>query len=607
MNRQKHDVWDGRGRVAKLVLVVGFVALIAALAASITSPSRGYELSIYRATPMRFWGGIAVAVACGVLVGLYLGDTGRQVQASLLLAGTAGWAIVALPLLRGYHFYGAGDSLSHLGFARVFQSGQLSPTELIHPGVHLVSIFAAGTTGLALNHTLVLSVFVFFASFFVFVPLCVRELTGSPRASLVVGLLAALLLLPINSVSTHALAHPASQTILFTPFVLFLVFRYLRQSGSSGDSLRPTSLGVVLALTSVGMLFFHPEQALSFLLILGTIVTLQLLARRFAPTHPFVRHHRMYFQTGLLALAFLLWVPQHARFQARFATAYESLFVTGVSTGGEVSSTAGSLAAVGGSIEEMFLKLFLAGLVASLVAGLFMLGSLLGRFDEAFPEGNALVKYLTLAFVPLTAITGLVFLSNFGDHYFRYVGFLMMLVTILAAAALTNGVPNGVPVPGWPRVRQALVVLFVLLLPLAVMSLHPSPWIYQSSPQVTEQQMVGYETAFENRSPDVAFVGIRSGPRRYVEATYGPLSTTAREFPGDRSAIPERVFATNLTTFYEEPRYVPVTETDIQRELTLYEGFRYPREGFQQFDGTPGIDQVQSNGEFRLYFLANAR
>lgn len=606
MMQLRHGV-EGSGRWGKLLLIIGFTALTAALVAAIQTPSRGYELSIYEATPMLFWGGIAVAVLCAMLVGLSRGSSSRLVHGSLLLAGVSGWATVALPLLRGYYYYGAGDALSHLGFARVFQSGQMSPIELIHPGVHLVSIFTAGATGLPLRHTLVLSVFVFFASFLLFVPLCVRELTGSTRASLVVGLLTALLLLPINSVSTHAIAHPTSQTILYTPFMLFLVFLYLRQSSSPGDSLRPTAIGAVLGLTSVAMVLFHPEQALNALLIMLTIVALQFLARLRSSTHPFVRHHRMYFQAGFLALVFLIWAPQHDRFDARFGTALESLLVRRTAPGGEVSSKSGSLAAVGGSLEELFVKLFLAGAILSAIAGLFMLVSLLGRFDEELPDDNALVKYLAVAFVPLFMATGLVFVASFGDHYFRYVGFIMMLVTIVGAAALTVALPDDLPSVARASVRPALVLLFLVLLPLGVMSIHPSPWIYQGSAQVTEQQMVGYETAFENRSPEIPFTGVRSGPRRFVEATYGPESPTAREFPGDRSAIPERVFATNLTTFYDEPRYVTITERDVKQELVLYDGFRYPRSGFQQFDSTPGIDRIQSNGEFRLYLLTNDR
>lgn len=89
---------------------------------------------------------------------------------------------------------------------------------------------------------------------------------------------------------------------------------------------------------------------------------------------------------------------------------------------------------------------------------------------------------------------------------------------------------------------------------------------------------------------DVEFANIRGGPRRQSDAALGPQSPTADHVAHNSTAIPGRVFGTDLTSYYNDSRYVPVT--DAQREVQLYHGFRYGQTGFQKLDTTPGINRI---------------
>jgi hypothetical protein len=593
-----------QNRWQRLLLLVGFCSMAGALVAAIRAPATGFELSIYRATPATFWVGTTLAVLVSLVVTLWPRVTRPVRGGGLLLAGTAVWSIVALPLLRRYYFYGGGDALSHLGFVESFASGAASPFDLIHPGVHLTSILVSRAGSLPFERALVFVALLFPAVFIVFVVLCVRHLTGDDRGA-VVGLFAALLLLPLNNVAIHLPAHPSSQAVMFTPLVLYLLFRYLRQP-TAPDARRFTALGVALALVSVAIVLVHPEQALNVLMVFGSVVLAQVVVQRFRPESRIAEHHSLYFQTGFLAVVFTLWSYGDERVISRITGLYQSLFVSSGSAGGvpgaEVAARSGSLAALGGSLEELFVKLFLPALVFSVLAGELLLLSVLGKLDEDLPERNAYAKYLAVSFVPLTAAVGVIFLANFGDHYFRLLGFLMTIVTILGAVALYHGL--SAPVSHWQHqwFRVVVVILFVLLLPLVALSFHPSPWIYQGSGQITEQQFRGYETAFDHRQPGMAFTGVRGGTERYVDAVYGPHSETRAEFPV-RDPVPTAVFGTNLTDYYEDPVYLPVTAADEEREAVLYRGFRYREDGFHSLRWTPGIDRVQSGDGFTLYLV----
>lgn len=586
-----------RTRSQRVLLAAGFLALTAALLAGRRNPAVGYELSIYDATPTAFWVCTAGAMASALLVAARTRVQNLR-RLALVLAASSMLAIVALPLVRGYYFYGQGDSLSHLGFARSFASGALDPWELLHPGVHLTAIVLDAATGLPLRQTMLLTVVVFFLLFFVFVPLCVREIASSSLAA-VVGLFTALLLLPINSVGTHIVTHPSSQAVLFAPLVLFLSIRYLRRPATG--RFQPSAIGVLLALTSLTLLLVHPQETMDVIIIFWTVLLVQRVVSRYRASNPIANHRTFGLQAGYLTVLWLLWAPRSGRVSGRLERAVGFLLGrTGGAGGTEVSGQSASLASIGGSIEELFVKLFLVAALCSVVAGLVMVASVLGRLDHWSPDRNAYLKYLSLAFVPLAIGTSFVFLGSFGDHYFRFIGFLMVVVTLVAAAGFTHLFSSDERGAGTRRL--GLVVLFALLLPLATLSLHPSPWIYQDTAQVTEQEYVGYETAFEHDPDTARYAGIRSGGERYMHAIEGPRSQAARTFFA--GAIPFRVFGHNLTTHYDEPVYVPVRASDVGREVQLYNGFRYDREGFVQLQRSRQIARIQSTDEFRLYRVA---
>ena len=583
---------------ARTVLLVGFLGLTLAIFSAIGSRATGYEPSLYTATPVTVWVGVAVALVAAAVVAFRtsVSDTSRRL--SLVLAGAAGWSIAALPLLRGYYFYGRGDSLSHLGYARSFASGALDPGSLLHPGVHLASILVGAGAGLPIRQSMLIVVFALVLAFMIFIPLCADAIAGGKGAG-VVGLFAALLLLPLNGVGTHIVAHPSSQAIMFLPVTLYILFRYLRSP--TGGLLSAGPYGVLLALTTGTFILLHPQESMSLLLILGTVAVVQFVVRRFWPESSISGHNTVYAQVAFMLVLWLLWAPRSSRVQTRLERASGILIEGSTATASTASERSVALATIGGSIEGLFLKLFLGSAVFALIAGPVMIGSVLGWFDDIFPDGNALNKYLAVSFIPLLAGTAFVFVGPFGDHYFRFIGFLMVVVTLVASAALVQVFPEAFRRLGGPAVRAGTVALLLVLLPVAAMGLHPSPWIFQDNEQVTQQEMSGYEGAIAHNPGDIPMSGIRGGGERYVHALYGPESSVAETLPGE--GVPYEVFGNNITEYYDDGRYVPVRESDVYREVTTYNGLRYSEQGFRDLERTPGLNRVQSTDGFRLYMV----
>ncbi len=593
-------------RLSKTALVAGFLALLAGTLAAFRSPATGYELSIYAATPTAFWVGLAVAIGVSLAVSFGARPGSLVRDAAMLLGAIAVAAVVALPLIRGYHHFGGGDSLTHLGWVRDIVAGRLDPVEMLYPGVHTTTIFASNVVGVDYSVAQLFVTLAYVLVFVAFVTLCVRAL-GSGRWAVPAGLFSALLLLPNNNVSVHLMAHPITQSLLLFPLVLYLLFRYVEGAGESTNRLsRLTPVGVLLTLSLVALVLVHPQGALNVVAVFLTVAGVQFLARRFGVFESIASHRPVYAPTAAAVVAFVAWAPRHERVRGTLESVTNSL-VAGSVPADEIAQRSTSLTEIGGSIGGLFAKLFLVSAVFCLLAGVLIVLWYTGRLDDRYAERNALITYLVVALVPLSVAFGVFFASSMTTQHFRYVGFVMVPITLLGALAVSGAARALARRSSVGTTGVGLAVCFLLLLALPLATVHASPFIYQPTQGVSAHQMEGAETTFESMDDDVAFAGIRSSPVRLLHGTYG--TERAREINimgvGPRGVIPGEQFESNLTSYYDGRRYVPVSRSDVRRETDLYDGLRYSQRGFDRLDSSPAIDRVQSNGDYRLYLLGN--
>ncbi len=594
--------------IFRAVLTVGFLAFAAAIIIAHLTPATNYELSIYRSTPTLFWLGIGVGFVASIVT-LFGTDSRRLADGGALLLGGSLLAVVSIPLLRSYAFYGSGDALTHLGWAREIHTGVIGPEEVLYPAVHLIGVEFAALSGLDLTTTLQFSPALLFpAVYLLTMPLLVGLLTGS-RWALPVGLGAAVLLIPINKISVHVLVHPSSQAILFAPFVLYLLFLHL----DSGRSDLPVSAtGVAFALAAVGIVFVHPQETMVLVSLLAGVVAVQFAARRYRPDHPIASHRPIAIHTVAVGTLLVTWLLRHERATSRFEGVVSSLATSGATTGGETAERGTSLAALGGSFEELFVKLFAVSLVFCVLAGGLTLLHLVGRTDPDRSWRNAAITYLSVGLFPPFVIFMIVFLANQDDHYFRFHGFIMAIVTILGAVAIVILLDRLSELStrrstsfSRSQVIGVIVVVFVMLLAAQLLVVHMSPYMYQPNQQVNDADFSGHEIAFEYHDGDTTLVGLRRGQGRYIDAHFG--RETARgslEFPGyraDDAGVTGELFSTNLTTHFEDDRYLVVGDRNKKQEVDLYNEIRFTRSGFDRLETDHRVSRVQDNGEFRLY------
>ncbi|WP_137287232.1 hypothetical protein [Halorussus salinisoli] len=585
-------------RWEKGALIVGFVSLAAAVLVAHGSPPEAYELSIYAGTPLAFWVGASVALLVGVFLGLRTEGVGRRL--ALVLAGLAMLAVASLPVLRSYYFFGAGDSLTHLAWAKDISAGKLSVLGFLYPGTHTITVLLSDATGMELHRAMLVMVMAFTAIFLLFVPLATWAITRD-RTATTLAALSGLLFLPLNNVSVFEMPHPTSQAIMFFPLVLYLAARYLTRADRDGLFVG-TPTGALLAVTSIAVVLVHPQQAANVLVVFGAILMLQLVARFVGS--PTTDHRTFALQTIFLAGVFAIWAPRHER--ATGATsALVGMLASGFQLGAETTQRAGSVGSVGGSIEILFAKLFLVSLVFCALAGLLVVGGFLGRFDDS-RDVTAFARYLGFALVPLGGLFAAYFVVSYERLHFRQLGFVMVLVTILGAIALARGV-DALSTRLSPGSARAVVgVAVVAMLVLSTLTIYQSPYMYQSSSHVSEAQITGYETAIENRGSG-SFVGIRADGERWTDGVLGYEESRERRLAAGslyadetHPAVDENFTGSYVARHYGG-QYLAFTDRSRQQDVRVYDGFRFDRQGFRSLDAAPGLNRVQANGGFQLY------
>lgn len=592
-------------RLSKLLLVVGGLAFFGGLVRAYFSPATGYELSIYGSTPALYWVGIGVAVACALLVGLVLRPGGPLRWATMVVGGFSILSVAALPLIRGYFFYGMGDSLTHLGWAKDIASGTMQPTQFLYPGVHTMTLLIETLTGMTLNRTMLLVVLLFVLVYFVTVPLCVGVLVDGRGVS-VIAAFSALLLLPSNDLGVFMMAHPFTQALYFTPVLLYLALRHILDAPGEEGLLPITATDGALAFASVALVLLHPQQALNVAIVFLLIgATRAVIVRRWSD-HPIAAQRSVLGHGAFLMTVFLLWTSRLERAQQSSIGVVQSFFKSILQTGtgaNDVATQATSLSALGGSTIEVVVKLFLPTVVFGLLAAGLVVRALVAETRGDASRRSAIVVAFGVATAALTAIFGVFYLASSTAVWGRYVGAVVLLLNILGCVALVRG--RELATGRLPDISadSALAVVFALLIVLSTMTFFMSPLIYLPSSQVPETEMAGYEASFENVGADARLLGVRLGPGRYSDAVYGREGKKSITGLATGGSVPPEVFNRNLTTHYngESDVYVVVKRSDERRELELYRGLMYNESGFRSLNSTAEVSLVQTTGDYKMY------
>ncbi|RQG97181.1 MFS transporter [Natrarchaeobius chitinivorans] len=586
----------------KLALSVGFLSITVSALVAHASPATGYELSIYTMTPSLVWVGLALAMSVSLSVAFApTSDDGSWSRSSaLVLGGTAMTVLAGLPIIRGYHFFGHHDAMTHLGWARGIADGSISPFSLLYPGIHTLSVFINSIVGIPIRHALLLVVLLSTLAFVVFVPLSVATLVPDSLA-VAIATFGAFLLLPVTSVSTFMHPHAMTQTILLFALFVFVLLKYV-----TAEEGRSMGIPFLVAIVAVAAVVYHPQYVAHMLVVCLAICALQF----FVPRIPLVSrrttvrriadHQRLYGLTLFVFGIFLLWSANHGFFSGfagrAVSSAVEYLLTGSGEAGTSIAAQGGSLSAIGASLTEAFLKLFFPHLVVTLLAMAVITTAFLAGRPARFPDVAATTVYLATGLAGLTGLFVVYFVSVTSEMYFRVFGLMMVFAVILASIALHESIRSLSAVISPSAVRTVAVAFFAILIVTSTAALFASPYTYGQSHHVSETQMHGYETAFANADDGIEFAGFGRAPDRFSDAIFAAETRTSTH-----ATVTPETFEDGPADYYGTDRYLVVSQVDRDRELVAYQGLHYSEHDFDSLDNHRNLDRVHSNGEVTTY------
>lgn len=584
----------------KLLLSLGFLSITVAALVAHTTPATGYELSVYSETPNIVWGGVGIALA--IAIGTAFASTrtaDRGVRAiALFLGGLSMIVFAGILILRNYRYYGQHDALTHLGWARALQDGTIGPLDLAYPGIHTSGTFISTVFEIPIARAMLFVTLLTTVVFLVFVPLCVKNILPTSVAT-ICATFSAFLMLPITTIATHHHPHAMTQAVMFSALFIYMLTKYLQ---SDRSEIAVSAVGMSLALLSIAAVVYHPQLVAHLLTVTVAICLVQFLARRFTAESPIRSHRPLYGQTLFLLAVFLIWTASFGFYlgMVEYIATSAADFILGTGeAGASVASQGASLSDIGVSMAEIFLKLFGTSLVymilvAALIVAIF--GFSVRTEYEAVPSMTA---YFTAGLAALGALFVVYFIASGSEIYFRVFGLMMVFAIVLGSIAISISFTSLSRRLSRHSVQPLFTVGFGILLVVSLLVVFPSPYIYNASPHVTESSMNGYETAFTNQDDDVGFVGLRGTADRFDDAVHGN-----EERMRSHESVSESTFHDGLPSYYESDRYLILTDSDYEREQHAYHGLRYTEHELRSATTEPGVDRIQSNGDFELYYVS---
>ncbi|AUV82743.1 hypothetical protein C2R22_14730 [Salinigranum rubrum] len=619
----------GAERRVKLALTLGFVSLLGLVLTLRAAPANGFEVSIYGSTPLVFWILWFGVMALSFTLLLYVPTESTLWSYALLLAGVTAFTIPALPLLRGYEFYGLADALVHLGYTRSIAAGEFSPDALVYPASHLVAVFASKLGAAGVPHSMMRTELLFVVIYFLGIPLLIRKLVNDRRA-VALAAFAAFLLMPVNLVSTYLSFHPFTMATLYFPVVLYAVFAHMKTEPQTGVGRFLSMTSLTLVLTGLCLISLHPQAALNALILFTVMAGLQFWARLRDWNHPLTEARTVYSEVILLNAGFLAWNLNHWRLFVAANNTVEAIVNTQqgeAQTGEVVANQTASLGDIGVSPAEIFLKMFSVEAMFIGLASLLVLRYLLryrSGSETELPTTELAITTLTVGGITLIPFFVLQFLGAVSAYFFRHIGFGMVLITLFGALALYSLISvaqeNGIG----RYVRPVAVVAAVLVLGLSVVTLFGSPFIYKYTMHGDQQQMEGWTTSFEKQVPDgpdgglsgeVWYGSTRTATIRYKQADQSKPGTSwypgvVRPFPIPTGTV-ESEEMDDLVQHYQtadeqvvrRDHYFPVSTMTRERAVISYRELRYSEASFESLHHQPRVHRIQSNGGFTVYYV----
>lgn len=562
-----------------LSTIISFLLLSSALLAVGNSPTIGYELSIYSATPRIFWVAIIFSLFNGIFIiaSCIYGRNGKIWIIGVFQIIISNFSLVSLYALRGYILYfGRGDASSLVGMAKdVNNYGSFGNN--FYP---ITSIFISQLSQLTNLSVLTISKYLpsFFLSIYILSLYCLSKSIIPDRRFALSSLIAST---PIFYAWFSTFINHEVLSVLTLPlFFYFLMktsdyrFRFFSVIFSIiypffHPITAVLSLLYLVALFISGKLNFNAERNVSISLVLISFVG---LATWFIQQYGLLRNiSRVFLQLlGLLKYPATFDIGLLYLNRLGFATAIKSLLLM-----------------ISDEIIFYVLSLFAIYIIF--------------RSDRSTMDK---FSKISLCFIVGNLFLLIFFFSNYIHSPERLINlnFNMILTPPLVGYLLYKLLLK-------KKKNQIILFLSLILFSsiIAIFSLYPSPLTMNPNNQVTISDVKGTKWLIIHKDTELKTANIMSGLFRFSDLIFGCEFRMGRSDIAryGREEIQAHFGFTEKNVFpIDEDKYLVIAEIEIKSYTEIWKDIdRFRKEDFIKINFCTNVDKIYENGEFRSYFV----
>lgn len=585
---------NSHSRFTRLIAVIAFLSITAAVWSVRLTPLAGFELSVYSAHP-QFW--IVVAICLSIVVLLALFGSSYEVKLTSLVGILTIGLISGFPIIRGYHFYSLSDGLSHLGYVRDVGTYSIIKRTNLYPGIHLEAGAIKLVSGLSPENALMLLIPIVVVLFALSIGIAASQLTSSRRA-FSTGILTSLFIAP-NMSAQNPLLEPTSSSIavFFSAFVISILLVTIKRWSRR--------YLFILFVSASALVFFHAQYTVAFIfasLILG--LTVYCLPSEFPQA---IGKHIFLFSIALALFTFL-WIIDKTALGGAIAYILKATFNVGSAAPAGIQTRSEGLAAVGASIIEIAAKI----LTAKIILCFFALITIIKlEAKQIGQNGNWKLSSTTIVAISGAAVflfVGIYLSIGQLIRAVRYSAFFLVFATIIAAVGL-----NIIQQSDQRYLKMGLALILITSLVMTVPVYFLSPYLYQHSPNTPESEFAGYNTLFTHQgSPVIATT--RGEADRFWVSLYGDHKNR-RHGPrrggvglanlgtdrGESFLLPFHWNGGTFSSAIESETYIVVSDRTKMIDTKLYDGLRFTDFEFQSLETDTSSSKIIDTGGNTVY------
>ena len=572
---------------------------------AVTPTATGYEISIYNAYPIYFWGLIILAEFMGIIILIrsYLYENERYNWKygflSLLISNSI---LLTLALIRGYFFLGRNDVSSHLGLMRdILNSGTFGTN--VYPLLHILGVETFFIPNIHIN-VIILIYPAIFSLFCIFSFYLLFNRIYEDKKDVILGMVPASILL---FGTYHTMFTPNQEAFLLIPFFLYC---YL-SSRKSDDQLPFTILTVIM---SIVITVLHPLVSLMIILLLIILEFSNKISSKRLNTF---RIRSPYTVIILMSTVFFMWQTYTYIFFKKIIKIFNWFIGEELGTS-EFQIYSNIISSTDPNILDLIHRMFniYGQLIIVALISLVCIFYLLNKRDKL----NFYSVFYSLGFIISIIISVislvLIYIFQFARNYVLAIlmGIFLVFIFLKLLFSTKNKVLNR------KYIKPLIItIIFIPLLVASTFNLYYSPPTNYPNEQVTLSEYQGMQTFFEKRDDNYRAYEYKLSQTRFFDAIYYYQVDDITKHKINISSknlryvdtMPIDHFGydnyTSMADYYNKSSYLLIN--DLGRELypAIYPQYRFKwrftSEDFEKLNEDNGLSLIYDNSNLEIYFL----